>query len=97
MNKDLDHILKELSAKIDRLAVDLEKMKIAEYVNLLNNPRRLLFLNFLAGLARGIGIAVGFTLLGAIFIYTLQKLIMLKLPLISEFIAEILRMTQLKL
>lgn len=97
MSEEIDKILKDLSRKIDDIFLNMEKMKIADYVKLLDNPRRLFFLNFMAGLARGLGIAVGFTILGAMVLYTLRQLIMLNLPLISEFIAEVLKMTQLKL
>ncbi|MCL6639200.1 MAG: DUF5665 domain-containing protein, partial [Firmicutes bacterium] len=68
-----------------------------EYVRLLDNPRRLLYVNFLAGLARGVGIAVGFTILGAVVLYILRMLVVLNLPLVGGFIAEIVRMVQLKL
>ncbi|MCL6560235.1 MAG: DUF5665 domain-containing protein [Firmicutes bacterium] len=74
----------------------MEKMKLAEYVRLLENPWRLMYINFIAGLARGVGIAVGFTILGAIVLYFLKILVMLNLPWIGGFIAEIVRMVQLK-
>jgi len=89
-------ILNSLQEKITDLAVKIEKMKLAEYVQLLDNPRRLMYINFIAGLARGVGIAVGFTILGAIVLYFLRILVMLNLPLIGSFIAEIVRMVQLK-
>ncbi|MDK2823941.1 MAG: hypothetical protein PWQ67_737 [Clostridia bacterium] len=85
---------KKLEALIEKLATDMEKMKLAEYIELLNNPRKLLWINFIAGVARGLGTAVGFTILFAIFLYFLQKLVLLKLPLISDFIADIVRMVQ---
>lgn len=87
---------KVLEEKISELAEKMEKMKLAEYVQLLNNPWRLLYINFLAGLARGVGIAVGFTILGAVVLYFLKVIVMLNLPFISEFLAEIVRMVQLK-
>ena len=69
-------------------------MKLAEYVELLNNPKKLLWVNFIAGIARGLGTAIGLTILFAIIIYFLQKIIMLNLPVISDFIAEIIRMVE---
>ena len=87
---------KALEEKIAELAEKMEKMKLAEYVQLLNHPWRLLYVNFLAGLARGVGMAVGFTVLGAVVLYFIKVLVMLNLPLISEFLAEIVRMVQLK-
>lgn len=83
-----------LKNKIANLSHQLEKSKISEYVSLLDNPKKLLFLNFLAGTARGVGMAIGFTILGALVIYFLQKLVLLNLPLISDFIADIIRMVR---
>ncbi|WP_153726576.1 DUF5665 domain-containing protein [Heliorestis convoluta] len=87
-------LLEKVSQKIDDMAVDLEKLKVAEYIEMLNNPRRLLFLNFLAGIARGLGMAIGFTILGAIVLIILRELVVLNLPLVGGFIAEVVRMVQ---
>lgn len=87
----------ELKAKIEQLSVAMEKMKLAEYVELLNRPLRLMYINFIAGLARGVGIAIGFTLLGAILIYSLQRLAILNLPVIGGVIADLVRIVQLQL
>ena len=84
-----------LAAKLDRLALYMEKMKLAEYVHLLENIPRLLWINFISGLARGLGMAVGFTLLGALVVYILTK--MVNLPLIGAFVAEIVRIVQYQL
>ena len=63
-------LIEALKQKIDELSLNLERMKLAEYVELLNKPKRLLYINFISGLARGLGIAVGFTLLGALLSLT---------------------------
>jgi len=83
-----------LARKIEELGTAMEKMKLAEYVELLNRPARLFYLNFFAGIARGLGMAVGFTILGAFIIYTLQRLQVLNLPVIGEFIADIVKIVQ---
>lgn len=88
------HLLKVLLAKIERLSQSLEKAAIAEYVELFRNPLRLLYLNFLAGVFRGFGIAVGFTIVGAVFLVLLGRLAALNLPLIGDFIADIVRVVQ---
>ncbi len=89
--------LSELSRKIDELSVRLEKLKLAEYLEVLRNPRRLLYVNFLGGIARGFGMAIGFTLLGAFVIYILQRIVVLKLPVIGTFIADIIEIVQKQL
>lgn len=86
-----------LQTRIDNLAKNMEKMKLAEYVELLENTKRLLWVNFISGVARGLGIAVGFTILGAVLLYFLRKLVMLNLPVIGGFIAQIVQMVQIKM
>lgn len=81
----------DLKQKIAELLAKMEKFKLAEYLALLNNPRRFLMINFLAGLARGFGIALGITVLGALALYILQWLVVLNLPLIGDFIADLVR------
>ena len=86
-----------LVAKIEELSLNIEKMKLAEYVELLHQPKRLLFLNFIAGVARGLGIAVGFAILGAVVILVLRRLVVLNLPLIGDFIALVVKLVQTRL
>jgi hypothetical protein len=93
----LNQLVQTLSDKVAKLAVNIEKMKLAEYVRLLEQPWRLMYTNFISGVAKGFGIAVGFTILGALLIFVLRKLVMLNLPLIGGFIAEIVRMVQMNM
>jgi len=86
-----------LEAKVEKLALAVEKMKIAEYVEYLSDIRKMLLVNFFAGLARGLGMAVGFTILGAILIYMLHELVLLNLPLIGDFIAHIVKLVDFSL
>src|SRR5690606_41067965 len=51
---------------------------------ILASPLRLLYLNFLAGLARGFGIALGLTLLTALFLAIMARIASLNLPLIRS-------------
>ncbi|MEW6726336.1 DUF5665 domain-containing protein [Desulforudis sp. 1088] len=97
MEQDQQVLLRTLTEKVRELSVNMEKMRLAEYVTLLERPWRLLFLNFLTGIARGLGIAVGFTILGALLLLVLQRLVLLNLPGISEFIARIVQLVQLNL
>jgi hypothetical protein len=84
--------IKSLDSKIQQLSISIEKAKIMEYVNLMEDPKRLLALNFVAGLARGLGIAVGFSILGAVAILILRRLVVLNLPVIGGFIAELIKL-----
>ncbi len=92
-----DKIYDRLSQKIDELSLNIERLNLAEYVDILRNPKRLLYINFLGGVARGFGTAVGFTLLGALVIYILQRIVILRLPIIGTFIADIIKIVQKQL
>ena len=96
-NKKEEYTLESIGEKVDSLGAKLERVQIADYVRLLNNPKRLLWLNLLTGLARGVGIAVGFTIFAATIIYFLQKLGALNLPIIGDYIAEIVKIVQAQL
>lgn len=75
----------------------LEQSKIVEYTELLNRPWRLIWTNLLAGTARGVGIAIGFTFFAATIIYILQLLGALNLPIVGDYIADIVRIVQRQL
>ena len=81
--------LDEINKKLDKLAKKLEAKNIAEYVELVNNTKSLIWKNFIMGISKGIGIAIGVTILGAIAIYLLRKIVMLNLPVIGAFIIGI--------
>lgn len=86
----------KLLKAIERLSQRMESMRIAEYLDLMQKPYRILYLNFLAGIAKGLGIAVGATIVFAILIEILSRLIVLNLPVIGDWIVEILRVIEAK-
>lgn len=65
-----------------------------EYARYLYSPRRMIMSNFVAGLARGVGMALGFSLLGAAVVYLLQGLASRNLPVIGDFIAQIVAVVE---
>jgi len=75
----------------------MERLGLAEYVAYMSNRRRLFWQNFASGVARGLGIAVGFSVLGAVLIAILQRLALSNLPGIGDFLADVVRMVQRKL
>ena len=79
---------------LEEFARTLEKMKFADYIEHLNDTGRMIRTNFIAGLARGFGMAVGFTVLGAVALYFLTQLANKNLPIIGGFIAEIVKIVK---
>lgn len=86
--------LKQLGDKIDELSIVMGKMRLAEYLEMMEKPRRILYLNFVMGMVRGFGMAIGFTILAAIVLWSMQRLVVFNLPLIGDFIADIVRLVQ---
>lgn len=88
------HILDTLVKKVDEMSLKMEKMKFVDYVYFIEHPRKMLWANFINGLARGFGIAVGFTILGAVAIYILNEIVKINLPYIGQFVSEIVKIVQ---
>ena len=92
MNEDEKQNL--LIRQIDRWIVSLERLRLADYVRYADDRRRMFWSNFWGGVAKGVGMAVGFTILGALLVLLLQDLARRNLPLIGDALAEIVRVVQ---
>lgn len=100
MNK-LDKIINELDLNeikikdlglikryLERLILIIERSRIREYMMLTDSKRRLFVINFVAGLGKGFGQAIGFTVLAGLVLYLLSTWV--DLPVIGEFIAKLI-------
>ncbi len=56
--------------------------------------RKRLVIEFVSGIARGIGFSIGFTLLGALLLYALRNIALANLPVIGKFLADIVRIVE---
>lgn len=83
-----------LIKKIDQLNYVFSKNNVTELVELLGNTKKMLFKNFFSGIAKGIGIGIGFTILTAIILYFLQKLVRLNIPIIGKYITDIVEIVE---
>lgn len=83
---------KNLEKKIDDLAISMEKMRIEEYTDTIKYPKKLMVVNLMVGLSKGIGMALGFSVIAALLIVILQN--MIDLPLIGEYIAKVLEVIE---
>ncbi|HHT72697.1 MAG TPA: hypothetical protein GX008_03185 [Firmicutes bacterium] len=90
-------LLETLLGKLENLASAMEKASVAEFIQLYKEPRRMLYLSFISGIVRGFGLAIGFTVVGALFLYVLGLVASWNLPVVGEFIAEITRIVQTEL
>ena len=85
---------KKLNEKIDKLINTLEKSNIQEWSYILGNKWTILGRNFLAGISRGIGIGIGVSVITAILILILRNLVALNIPIIGEYISDIVEIVE---
>ena len=83
-----------LIRKIDQLNKSLEENNVLDLLQLLGNRKKMLWTNLLAGISRGIGIGIGVTVITAILIIFLQKIVTLNIPVIGEYIVDIVEIVQ---
>ncbi len=57
---------------------------LSEYLNFLSSPIKVFFLNFLAGIGRGLGFVMGATVVVAIILYVIGK-VLVEVPLVGHF------------
>lgn len=89
MDNEQGDVLK-MSEQVQRLAVVLKRARLAEYVELMRRPWELMWRSFVAGMCRGAGFALGFVMLSALALYLLNLLADLGIPVLGDFIAELL-------
>ena len=80
--------------QLDKWLAAMERLRLADYLRYVDDRRKLFWNSFWSGIARGVGMAIGFTFLGAILILILQDLARHNLPLIGEFLDEIMKVVQ---
>ena len=72
----------------------MEHARLAEYAMYLEKPWRLLGMNFLIGLARGLGMTIGLALVLALLVFVAQEIIAANLPGISKWLADLIGLVQ---
>lgn len=87
-------IKKRLNNNIEKLIVKLENKNLEEIFYVLGNKKEIAKRNFIAGIFRGIGIGIGVTIVTAIIIYFLQRLVKLNLPIIGRYIYDIVEIVE---
>ncbi len=80
--------------QLDRLAKRLENSGVAEYVKLQQRTGKILWLNFISGVARGLGFTVGTALVLAVVYKILARLISMNIPYLTETLQRIVEIVQ---
>ena len=80
--------------ELDLLAKRLENSGVAEYVKLSQRTGKILWLNFLSGIARGLGFSIGTTLVLAALYKILANIISMTIPYLTEMLQHIVSIAQ---
>ena len=86
----MDGVLRRLERQIQRM----EAMHLDAFLRYVHDWRRRLFFDFLSGIARGVGFSIGFSVLGALLLYLLRNIALSNLPVIGEFLAQLVRIVE---
>ena len=87
-------VYEELNRKLDDINYAMTKSKFLDLVELLGNRKELFFRNIWSGIVKGIGIGIGVTIITAIILVILQKVVTWNIPVIGEYIADIVDIVQ---
>ena len=79
------------------LAAELERMRFEEYLQYASNKWRVIFSHILYGMLRGMGFALGFSILSALVVVVLRHIVVENIPLIGGFLAEVINAIQQRL
>ena len=85
---------KRFNERIDGLYNKLNDRNFNRFVEVIASPKKIFWRSFLSGVSKGIGAAIGFSLLGALLIYLLRYIVMLNLPVIGAFIRDVLEIVE---
>ena len=84
----------EAQAQTELLLQRLDNAGLTEYVKLSQKTGRILWLNFLSGIARGLGFSIGASLVLAVVYKILARIICMNIPYLTELLQQIMSMAQ---
>lgn len=83
-----------LNKSIDDLADTLEKGNLNELTYILGSKKEIIVRNLIAGIFRGVGIGIGVTLVSAVLVMIMQRIVKLNIPVIGEYVSDIVEIVQ---
>ena len=72
----------------------LDNTGLTEYIRLSQKTGKILWLNFLSGIARGLGFSIGASLVLAVLYKILARIISMNIPYLTELLQQIMNMAK---
>ena len=85
-------LLQSINDRLEELTNELKNNEAFAYYKKINHPHWMFWSNFGVGIARGLGMTIGLTVVVTLLVMILRSII--NLPLIGDYIAEIIRIVQ---
>ena len=91
VEESTEELKDKLHAKLDQVILSIERSSISDYVTMIKRPWKYLFLTFVSGIVRGVGLAIGLTIVAAMAIFILTKILshLVTLPFIGQMLAQL--------
>ncbi len=86
-----------LKRRAEAFIAAAERVDLAAYVRYATDTKRRMRDAFLQGVMRGLGLLIGFSVLGALLMLPLSRLAERNLPVIGDFIAEIVELVRMRM
>ena len=80
--------------KIEKFYHHMDGLRISEYLDLLEKPWKLIRINFIIGISRGLGFAIGTTIVFALILEALRRIVVINIPVINSYLVEMLKMIE---
>ncbi len=83
-----------LNQSVEELTKILQEGNLIELSYILGNRKEIIKRNLIAGIFRGVGIGIGVTIITALLVMLLQKIVTLNIPIIGEYIADVVEIVE---
>ena len=79
---------------INNIIEMLEKGNLQEIIYILGSKKEIIKRNLIAGISRGVGIGIGVSIISAMLISFLQRIVTLNIPILGEYISDIVSIVE---
>lgn len=83
-----------VNKKLDDINKVLLKNNLIDISEIVGSRFELLKRNFISGIFKGMGIGIGVTIVTSIIIVVMQKIVKLNIPIIGEYVSDIVEIVE---
>lgn len=81
-------------SQLEKIADRIERMRLGDYLDSMNRPGHVIWLSLLGGIAKGVGLTIGATLVIAIIFKLLSILIAMNIPYLTEMLQDVVQIVK---